>query len=178
MTCSFCFLLGFGGDARLAFGFPSNLRASATWWSSVWTSYGVRYETVTRIMRDGCSITKISEIDHSKQTEISWNWRSKKEKSISQEWKHISLICEKHLKAYLILLRYNNNFTIYQVFAAWRFAKALLWTKFVFWFSKMAAPCCFRTCHMIHCWKVYLNLFWLDADPDIERQQLSFLDLV
>ena len=28
----------------------------------------------------------------------------KKNKSISQEWKHISLICKKHLKAYLILL--------------------------------------------------------------------------
>ena len=100
---------------KTCFWFSLNLRASATWWSSVWTSYGVRYETVTRIMRDGCSITKISEMDHSKQTEISWNWLSKKEKSISQEWKHISLICEKHLKAYLILLRYNNNFTIYQV---------------------------------------------------------------
>ena len=47
-----------------------------------------------------CLVVKISEVDHSKQTENTQNWHKK----ISEEWKHISLIRKKHLKTYLILL--------------------------------------------------------------------------
>ena len=32
LTSLFCFLLDFGGDEKLDFGFPTNLTASATWW--------------------------------------------------------------------------------------------------------------------------------------------------
>ena len=34
--------------------------------------------------------------------------------------------------------------------------------------------CCFKTCHTKHCYKVYLNLFWLAVSPIIEWQQPSF----
>ena len=33
------------------------------------------------------------------------------------------------------------------------------------WFSKIAAPCCFKTCHTYIIKKDYLNLFWLIASP-------------
>ena len=48
----------------------------------------------------GCFITSMLEMDHWKQPEISPNWRFKKQKLISQEWKHISLIYENQLKTY------------------------------------------------------------------------------
>ena len=41
------------------------------------------------------------------------------------------------------------------------------------WFSKTAAPCCFKTCHTIHCWKDYLKLVWLVASPKNEWQKTT-----
>ena len=41
-------------------------------------------------------------------------------------------------------------------------------------FSKMAAPCCFKTRHKIHCWRLHLNLFWFVASSKIEQQLPNF----
>ena len=41
-------------------------------------------------------------------------------------------------------------------------------------FSIMTAPCWFNTYHIIHCWKINLNLFWFVADSKIKWQQQSF----
>ena len=61
----------------------------------------------------------------------------------------------------LILLHYN--YFICPVFAdnnnfLPKFSFALRLSLYYF---KMAAPCCFKQGHSVHCWKVNLNLFWL-----------------
>ena len=38
----------------------------------------------------------------------------------------------------------------------------------------MTAPCWFNTYHIIHCWKINLNLFWFVTDSKIKWQQQSF----
>ena len=38
----------------------------------------------------------------------------------------------------------------------------------------MAAPCGFKTFQMIHCWKVYWNIFWLVVSIKIAWHQLNF----
>ena len=53
------------------------------------------------------------------------------------------------------------------------FAKVLSCTEFVFMFFFKWQFYCFKTCHTIQLWKVYLNVFWLVTSPRIEQQQLS-----
>ena len=83
---------------------------------------------------------------------------------------HIA-ICKMHMKAYLIL-QYNTLMLQYNKFAISPvFVDSL---NLSFCFSKMAAPCYFKTCHMTFLWKVCLNLFRLVAGHKIEQQQPSF----
>lgn len=44
------------------------------------------------------SLQKKLKTENLKQSEVKWNWHSKK---VSREWRHISLACKKHLKACL-----------------------------------------------------------------------------
>ena len=98
----------------------------------------------------------IIKMDHSKQTEI------KRKLNISRMKAHILLISKKNLKAYLILLKYNN-FTICKAFAD---VHSFL-PKFAFvlnlssWFSKNRSERKTRTRVEMNCIKLrsFKNLF-------------------
>ena len=59
----------------------------------------------------------------------------------------------------------HYRYSLYLDIHSWTLRKFSFALNLSSWFSKIAAPCCFKTCHTYIIKKDYLNLFWLIASP-------------